>query len=200
MEILSAVGGEIAAKWWRQPYRQSMHTGWNTEKRTIPVVGKPQDAMQYARSLEQLLEGILVVTSIEKANRPPGWSSANADIDTSWEGLETSTSRGAGARRWRLVYVNGRRQGQTVQSRRYATALSHVVEMSQCRISFLACLYWPCMHVSNIFLPILINPSFHNYVPPFLHIHDALDGNKWSASEVRMHARKMDDGVEVSEA
>ena len=56
--------------------------------------------MKYARSLEQLLEGILVVTSIEKANRLPGWSSANADIDTSWEGLETSTSRGAGARRW----------------------------------------------------------------------------------------------------
>ena len=53
------------------------------------------------------------------------------------------------------------------------------------------------MHVSNVFLHILINPGFHNYVPPFLHIYDALNGDNWSASEVRVHARKMDDGVEV---
>ena len=49
--------------------------------------------MQYARSLEQLLEGTLVVTSIKKANCLPGRSSASANTDTSWEGLETRQAR-----------------------------------------------------------------------------------------------------------
>ena len=71
-----------------------------------------------------------------------------------------------------------------------------MVEMLQCRVWLVSTDL--VMHVSNVFLPILINPSFHSYVPPFLHKHGAIDGDNWSASEIRMHARKMDDGVEIS--
>jgi len=54
------------------------------------------------------------------------------------------------------------------------TAVSHVVEMSQCRVWLVSTDL--VMHVSSVFLPILINPSFHSYVPPFLHKHGAIDG------------------------
>jgi len=96
--------------------------------------------MQYARSLEQLLEGILVVTSIEKANCPPGRSSASANTDTSWEGLETSTRQDAGARRWRLVYINGR-QEPTVQSRRQEVCDGGQPRSGNVTMQGLACLY-----------------------------------------------------------
>jgi len=74
--------------------------------------------------------------------------------------------------------------------------VSHVVEMLQYRVWLVSTDF--VIHVSNVFLSILINPSFHSYVPLFLHKHGAIDGDNWSASEICMHARKIDNGIEIS--
>jgi len=74
--------------------------------------------------------------------------------------------------------------------------VSYVVEMLQYRVWLVSIDF--VRHVSNVFLSILINPSFHGYVPLFLHKYGAIDGDNWSASEICMHARKMDNGIEIS--
>jgi len=53
------------------------------------------------------------------------------------------------------------------------TAVSHIVEMSQCRVWLLSTNL--VIHVSSAFLPILINPSFHSYVPLFLYKYGVID-------------------------